>query len=85
VRAGDCVSCPAGTGEAHQLGNPFDEDCVYLAIGNHEPEEVCFYPDTGKVLVRGLGAIGRVSPTAYMDGEPEIPGVLARWAARGGP
>lgn len=36
VKAGDCISCPAATGTAHQLANPFDEDLVYLAIGNYE-------------------------------------------------
>jgi len=76
LRAGDCVSCPAGTGVAHQLANPFDEDFVYLAIGRHDPDEVCTYPDTGKVLVRGLQTIGRLTPTDYMDGEPELPKIL---------
>jgi uncharacterized cupin superfamily protein len=25
IGAGDCIACPAGTGIAHQLANPFDE------------------------------------------------------------
>lgn len=25
LRTGDCVSCPAGTGVAHQIANPFNE------------------------------------------------------------
>lgn len=41
LRPGDCVSCPAGTQVAHQLANPFDEDLIYLAIGVHDPHEVC--------------------------------------------
>lgn len=45
LRAGDCVSCPAGTDNAHQIANPYpDEDLVYLAIGAHDPNEVCVYP-----------------------------------------
>ena len=76
VRAGDCISCPAGTGVAHQLANPFDEDLVYLAIGTHDPDEVCTYPDTGKVLVRGIGQVGRLTPTEYMDGEGDRPRAL---------
>lgn len=77
LRAGDCVSCPAGTGEAHQIANPYDEDLVYLAIGIHDPHEVCTYPDTDKVFVRSLKRIGRLGHGPYMDGEPERPRILA--------
>lgn len=76
VSSGDCISCPAGSGEAHQLGNPFDEDLVYLAIGNFEPHEVCVYPDNQKVLVRSLQRIGQLDQRDYMDGEPERPRIL---------
>lgn len=76
LRAGDCVSCPAGTGTAHQIANPFDEELVYLAIGNHDPQEVCTYPDSGKVMVRGLGLTGRVENAPYFDGEADRPAIL---------
>ena len=76
LRAGDCVSCPAGTGKAHQLANPFDEEFVYLAIGCHDPDEVCQYPDNGKVLVRSLQTVGRLAAAEYMDGEPDVPKIL---------
>ena len=73
LRAGDCVSCPAGTKLAHQIANPFDEDLVYLAIGPHEPHEVCVYPDTGKVMIRSLKRGGHLNDAAYFDGEPSPP------------
>ncbi|MCA9704781.1 MAG: cupin domain-containing protein [Myxococcales bacterium] len=74
LRPGDCISCPAGTGTAHQIANPYeDEDLVYLAIGAHDANEVCVYPDSGKVLVRSLGQIGRIEGTDYFDGEPKPP------------
>jgi uncharacterized cupin superfamily protein len=76
LRAGDCVSCPAGTGKAHQIANPHDEDLVYLAIGPRHPDEVCVYPDTGKVMVRSLGKIGQIEAQGYMDGELERPAIL---------
>lgn len=76
VGPGDCISCPAGTKTAHQLANPFDEDLVYLAIGNREPEEVCVYPDNGKVLVRGIGKIGHLEEAPYLDGEPDRPKIF---------
>ena len=77
LRPGDCVSCPAGTKVAHQIANPFDEDLVYLAIGNREPNEVCVYPDTGKVLVRSLQRVGFLEKTAYLAGEADEPPIFA--------
>ena len=76
VGSGDCISCPAGTGKAHQLANPFAEELVYLAIGSHDPNEVCTYPDTGKVMVRSLQTVGRLEGTPYMDGEPDEPRIF---------
>lgn len=82
VGPGDCIACPAGTRVAHQLCNPFDEDLVYLAIGPYDPHEVCHYPDSGKVLVRGMKQVGFLRETPYMEGEPATPTIfeLARAA-----
>jgi len=74
--AGDCVSCPAGRQVAHQIGNPYDDDLVYLAIGPHEPHEVCGYPDSGKVMVRHLRGVGTFEPRDYLHGEPSPPTIL---------
>jgi uncharacterized cupin superfamily protein len=76
IRAGDCISCPAGTGIAHQLANTFDEDLVYLAVGLNDPHEVCTYPDSGKVMVRSLKTVGMLHKTEYMDGEQDVPRIL---------
>lgn len=76
VRAGDCVSCPAGTKTAHQLGNPFEEDLVYLAIGPHEPHEVCVYPDSHKLMVRSQKYVGFIDDKPYLEGEPVPPAIL---------
>jgi len=76
LAAGDCVSCPAGRKVAHQIGNPYDEDLVYLAIGPYEPHEVCGYPDNGKVMVRHLQQVGTFEPKDYMHGEPDPPKIL---------
>ena len=73
IGPGDCISCPAGTGVAHQIGNPFDEDLVYLAIGPYDPHEVCGYPDNGKVMVRAVKTVGELQRRDYLDGEPEVP------------
>jgi len=76
LRPGDCVSCPAGTGKAHQIANPFDEDLTYLAIGPNEPNEVCVYPDSNKVMVRSLKHVGILDKVDYMAGEPERPRIF---------
>lgn len=81
LRAGDCVSCPAGTRVAHQLANPFDEDLIYLAIGVHDPHEVCVYPDSGKVMIRSLREIGFLKDATYLEGEPEKPRIFELAAA----
>jgi uncharacterized cupin superfamily protein len=77
IRAGDCIACPAGTGTAHQLANPYDEDLVYLSIGRDDPNEVCTYPDNGKVYVRSLKRIGFLEVAPYMQGEPECPKIFS--------
>lgn len=76
IGPGDCISCPAGTRVAHQIGNPFTEDLVYLAIGPRDPNEICGYPDNGKVMVRALQTVGRLEKRDYMDGEPESPRIF---------
>jgi len=76
LRAGDCVSCPAGTQVAHQIANPFDDDLVYLAIGTSDPHEVCVYPDSDKVMVRGVKMLGHLSRKEYFDGEPKPPKIF---------
>lgn len=76
IRAGDCVSCPAGTQIAHQIANPFDEELVYLAIGNCDPDEVCVYPDSDKVMVRSLHARTRLGQLEYFDSEPQPPKIF---------
>lgn len=76
LRAGDCVSCPAGTKTAHQIGNPFDEDLVYLAIGPHERHEVCVYPDSNKLMVRSQSHVGFIEKKPYLESEPTPPRIL---------
>ena len=77
IRAGDCIACPAGTDVAHQIANDSDADLIYLAIGGHDPDEVCVYPDSGKVMVRSLQRVGRLEGTEYMDGEGDVPRIFA--------
>ncbi|MFN3200950.1 MAG: cupin domain-containing protein [Bradymonadia bacterium] len=80
LRPGDCVSCPAGSGIAHQVGNPYDEDLIYLAIGGNDPDEVVQLPDSGKIMIRSLKAIGELTPRGRSEGEPDWPRVFEMFA-----
>ncbi len=71
IAPGDCVTCPAGTGVAHQIANPFEEDLRYLAIGTNDPNEVCTYPDSGQIMVRSLGRNGFLREADYFEGQPD--------------
>lgn len=76
IRPGDTISCPAGAKVAHQIANTGSEDLVYLGIGADSANEVCVYPDSGKVMVRALKTVGVLNKTDYMAGEPERPLIL---------
>jgi uncharacterized cupin superfamily protein len=54
LRAGDVISRPAGTGVAHSL-RAGAEGLTYLAYGTREPGDMCFYPQSRRVSLRGLG------------------------------
>ncbi len=76
IGPGDCIACPAGTGIAHQIANTSSADLVYLAMGPHDPDEVCVYPDTGKVFVRSLKRVGWLEKVDYMQGELDRPAIF---------
>lgn len=65
LRAGDVVSRPAGTGVAHSL-RAGDQGLTYLAYGTREPSDMCFYPQTGRVSLRGLGIALRSPEIDYL-------------------
>ncbi len=60
LRAGDIISRPAGSGVAHAL-RAGEQGLTYLAYGTRRPSDMCFYPETGRVSLRGLG-IALVAP-----------------------
>lgn len=69
---GDYVCFPPASGVAHCFENPFDEPCRYLTVGTKEANEVCVYPDSGKVLIGSLDVMARLPAESldYWDGEP---------------
>ncbi len=68
VRAGHVIASRPGTGRALSFVAG-DEGLRVLAYSNREPNDIVYYPRSGKVSIRGVGLIGRVQPVAYWDGE----------------
>ena len=69
VRAGSVVARLAGTGVAHafRAGEP---GLTLLMYGTRDPNDICFYPRSGKVYFTGLGVIARLGESLdYWDGE----------------
>jgi uncharacterized cupin superfamily protein len=68
VRAGHVVARPAGTGVAHTFRGG-QGGLTYLAYGTREPNDIAFYPRSGKVSLRGIKVIARIERLEYWDGE----------------
>jgi uncharacterized cupin superfamily protein len=70
-RAGDVLSFPAGDHGAHQLINRSAAPCKVFILGNVIASDICYYPDSDKILVRSRNRlIIRASPEFdYFDGE----------------
>jgi uncharacterized cupin superfamily protein len=65
LKRGDVVSRPPGSGVAHAL-RPGAEGLTYLAYGTREPGDMCFYPESGRVSLRGLGIALRSPEVDYL-------------------
>ncbi len=69
VRAGSAVARPAGTGVAHAL-RAGAAGLRLLLYGTRDPNDICYYPRSGKVFFTGLGVIARLGePLDYWEGE----------------
>ena len=68
VRAGSVVARPAGTGVPHAF-RAGDAPLTLLAFGTREPNDIVFFPRSGKVGLRGIRARFFVTQVEYWDGE----------------
>ncbi|MGH3132386.1 MAG: cupin domain-containing protein [Gaiellaceae bacterium] len=69
VRSGSVIARPSGTGVAHAFRASAD-GMTLLMYGTRDPNDVCYYPRSGKVFFTGLGVIARLGePLDYWDGE----------------
>jgi uncharacterized cupin superfamily protein len=68
VRAGSVVARPPGTGVPHAF-RAGDAPLTLLAFGTREPNDIVFFPRSGKVGLRGIKARFFVTQVEYWDGE----------------
>ncbi len=68
VRRGSVVARPAGTGIAHAFRGG-ETGLTLLMYGTKVSDDICFYPRSGKIALRGLGVIGRIERLDYWEGE----------------
>jgi uncharacterized cupin superfamily protein len=68
VGAGSVVARPPGTGVAHAF-RAGDGQMSVLAYGTSEPNDIAYYPRSGKVSLRGVNAMFHVTQVDYWDGE----------------
>jgi uncharacterized cupin superfamily protein len=68
VRAGHAVARPPGTRIAHAF-RAGGTGLTMLMYGTRDTNDVCYYPRSDKVYLRGVGVIGRIERLDYWDGE----------------
>jgi uncharacterized cupin superfamily protein len=70
LRRGDFVAFPARESGAHKLVNRSDAPATVVLIANTNPYDVCFYPDSKKLLVEATDTLVRSEPILdYYEGE----------------
>ncbi len=70
LRKGDCIAFPIGEIGAHKLRNDGSTLASIIMISNVGGGDVCFYPDSKKLLVERADLIVRSEPALdYFDGE----------------
>ena len=68
LRAGSTLCRPAGTHRAHGI-RAGESGLTVLAYGTRDPNDISYYPRSGKVNIRGVGVIGRLEQLDYWEGE----------------
>ncbi|HEX6696655.1 MAG TPA: cupin domain-containing protein [Solirubrobacteraceae bacterium] len=68
VRAGSVVARPPATRVPHAF-RAGDAALTLLAFGTREPNDIVFFPRSGKVGLRGLGVRFNITQVEYWDGE----------------
>jgi uncharacterized cupin superfamily protein len=66
VRTGSLVCRPAGSGVAHAF-RAGASGLSLLIFSDLHPNDMCLYPETGKVLLRGLGVVFRPEQVPFWE------------------
>jgi uncharacterized cupin superfamily protein len=70
LRPGDLIAFPSREFGAHKLINNSNAPATIILIANTNPSDVCFYPDSRKLLVEATDTLVRSEPVLdYYDGE----------------
>jgi uncharacterized cupin superfamily protein len=70
LRRGDFIAFPTRHTGAHKLVNHGDAPATIVLIANTDPYDVCFYPDSKKLLVEVTDTLVRSEPMLdYYEGE----------------
>jgi uncharacterized cupin superfamily protein len=68
LRRGHVVASVAGSGRPLEL-RAGAQGMRVLAYGTRDPNDITYYPRSGKVMLRGVGVIGRLEQADYWEGE----------------
>lgn len=64
VAAGDFMGFPAPDGPPHHLGNPYDEDLVYLMGGESGALDIGHFPRLGRLMVFATDGVRGIAAAA---------------------
>ena len=70
IRPGHVIARPPGTRVSHWF-RAGPNGLTMLIYGTRKPNDMAWYPRSGKIFWRGLGVIGRIESLEYADGEPD--------------
>jgi len=71
-RKGDFIALPVGQTGTHQLLNESDAPATVLLLGRTEPFEVCYYPDSDKLLVDSPEPLIAGRSSVIVKGTPDL-------------
>lgn len=57
IKAGDYVCFPAGQRAGHCIVNDRVAPFKFMIIGDNSPNEICVYPDSGKIMISSLSRL----------------------------
>jgi hypothetical protein len=81
LNPGDCIVFATDPRGAHRVSNETDASCTILMIANRDAGDVCFYPDSRKLLVEATGTLdplSSISASVILSSCPRNQGLRAR-------